>query len=132
LVISSLHGVNRHDSPLFEVAFEAFIATLKAVDITLEPNTVVNLDPGFDSKNNHTVCMLNGCIPNIKTNPRNTDKKNSAPDPDMYKERFVNERAFAWEDFYRRLVIRYEVKATHFLAFCNMAAALILIRLIRS
>jgi hypothetical protein len=132
LYFSRLHGVNAHDSPLFEATFEQFVASLKTINILLEPTTLVNLDPAFDSVNNHLICQLNGCIPNIRINPRNTNKESKAPDHDMYKERFVNERAFAWEDFYRRLVIRYEVKAANYLAFCNMAAALILIRLIRT
>jgi hypothetical protein len=131
LYISPLYGVHHHDSPLFEQAFEQFIASLKQVNIALDPTTIVNLDPGFDSLHNDLVCRLHGCIPNIRINPRNSNKKSVAPDHDMYKERFVNERAFAWEDCYRRLVVRYEVKAAHFLAFCNMAAALVLVRLIR-
>ena len=130
LYISCLYGVNNHDCPLFEQTFKAFIATLTELKIQLEPNTVVNLDPGFDSNKNHKICMANGCIPNIKSNPRKSGLKSTVPDPTIYKERYVNERAFAWEDCYRRLVIRYEVKPQNYLAFCNMAAALILIRLL--
>jgi hypothetical protein len=130
LYISCLYGVNKNDCPLFEQAFNEFIANLVSLQIKLEPNTVVNLDPGFDSEKNKKVCMLNGCIPNIKKNPRNSGTESVAPDPVIYKERFVNERAFAWEDCYRRLVIRYEVKPQNYLAFCKMAAALVLVRLL--
>lgn len=131
LYISNLYGVNKHDCPLFKDAFKALITNLTALNITLKINTIVNLDPGFDSKKNKQVCISNGCTPNIKTNPRNSKKQSSAPDPEIYKQRYVNERAFAWEDSYRRLVTRYEVKPQNHLAFCIMAAALTLLRLIR-
>jgi hypothetical protein len=131
LYISNLYGVNKHDCPLFKPAFKALIDNLSAMNITLKSNTIVNLDPGFDSKKNKQVCLSNGCIPNIKTNPRNSKKKSSTPNPEIYKQRYVNERAFAWEDCYRRLVTRYEVKPQNHFAFCLMAAALTLLRLLR-
>lgn len=87
--------------------------------------------PRFDSKSNRNVCLNNDCIPNIKTNPRNSKLKSVIPQTEIYKQRYVNERAFAWEDCYRRLVTRYEVKPQNHLAFCLMAAALTLLRLIR-
>jgi hypothetical protein len=129
--MSDLYGVNQHDCPLFKGAFEEFIAHLSSINITLKSNTIVNLDPGFDSKANKTVCIKNDCVPNIKINPRNSKKKSVPAEPEVYKQRYVNERAFAWEDFYRRVVIRYEVKPQNHLAFCFMAAALTLLRLIR-
>jgi hypothetical protein len=131
LYISNLYGVNNHDCPLFKPAFENLISNLSALNITLKANAIVNLDPGFDSKSNKNVCTNNGCTPNIKTNPRNSKKKSEVEQPQVYKQRYVNERAFAWEDCYRRLVIRYEVKSQNHLAFCLMGAALTLLRLIR-
>jgi hypothetical protein len=104
---------------------------LTDLEITLPHNTIINLDPGFDSKENLAICLEKGCTPNIKVNPRNSKKQSIAPQPDVYKQRYVNERAFAWEDRYRRLVIRYEVIARNYSAFCLMAAALTLLRLIR-
>lgn len=101
-------------------------------EIPLPPNPVLNLDPGFDSKANQKACIQNGCTPNIKTNPRNSQKPSLAPQPEIYRQRYVNERAFAWEDCYRRLVVRYEVQARNHYAFCLMAAALTLLRLIRA
>lgn len=131
MYISNLHPVNKNDCPLFKPAFKELIENLKALNINLKQGTIVNLDPGFDSKDNKKVCVNNNCIPNIKNNPRNSKKKSIAPNLPIYKQRYVNERAFAWEDCYRRLVIRYEVKPQNHLGFCLMAAALTLIRLIR-
>jgi hypothetical protein len=131
LYISPLFAVNKHDCPLFAPAFKALKVKFDGLGIKIEFGTIVNLDPGFDSNDNKKVCLKFGCIPNIKTNPRNSKKESIAPLQKAYKQRYVNERAFAWEDCYRRIVIRYEVKTQNHLAFCLMAAALTLIRLIR-
>lgn len=106
------------------------VSSLERIGIQLPPQTPINLDPGFDSKANERLCLKLGVCPNIKVNPRNTNKPALAPDMPKYKERYVNERAFAWEDTYRRLVTRYEVYARNHLAFCFMAAALTILRII--
>lgn len=106
------------------------MALFLALGITIEQDTPLNLDPGFDSKGNFQMCQACNFAPNIKCNPRNSGKKAVAPIQTVYLERYVNERAFAWEDNYRRLVTRYEVYARNHLAFTYMAAALTLLRLI--
>lgn len=123
--------MNQHDCPLFKAAFETLMKQLTQLEIPIPSNPIVNLDPGFDSNENKKTCLRKGCTPNIKTNPRNSKTESVAPQPIIYKQRYVNERAFAWEDRYRRLVIRYEVKARNYYAFCLMAAALTLLRLVR-
>lgn len=45
-----------------------------------------------------------------------------------YKRRWLIERVFAWLMRSRRLVIRYEHKAENFLAFLELACAIILLR----
>ena len=45
-----------------------------------------------------------------------------------YKRRWLIERVFAWLMRSRRLVIRYEHKAENFLAFLQLACAVILLR----
>lgn len=130
LFISPLHPVNTHDSPLFKPALAKMMVLFHALGITIKEDTPLNLDPGFDSKANVQACQACHFAPNIKCNPRNSAKKAVAPNQAVYAERYVNERAFAWEDTYRRLVIRYEVYARNHLAFTYMAAALTLLRLI--
>jgi hypothetical protein len=72
----------------------------------------LNLDGGFDSAHNRK-CMFNaGLIPNIKENPRNrkTVKRgrkrlfNAA----IHALRLCVERTFAWEDTFKRLLLRFE------------------------
>ena len=72
----------------------------------------VNLDGGFDSRHNRKMIFNAGMIPNIKENPRHrkTTKRG--------RKRFFNEaihalrmhveRTFAWEDKFKRLLLRFE------------------------
>ena len=72
----------------------------------------LNLDGGFDSKRNREVIFNAGMIPNIKENPRNRKT------PKRGRKRLFNkaihalrdrvERTFAWEDKFKRLLLRFE------------------------
>jgi transposase len=72
----------------------------------------LNLDAGFDSTHNRK-CMFNaGMIPNITENRRNRKT------PKRGRKRFFNatihalrtrvDRTFAWEDKFKRLLLRFE------------------------
>jgi len=80
----------------------------------------LNLDAGFDSDYNKDIIRLARMRPNIKVNPRGTkdqdklQKRYDDFDDEIYKQRFTIERTFAWQDTYRKLVIRYEkLESTH-------------------
>ena len=72
----------------------------------------LNLDGGFDSKDNRKMIFNAGMIPNIKENPRHrkTTKRgrkrlfNAA----IHALRARVERTFAWEDTFKRLLRRFE------------------------
>ena len=72
----------------------------------------LNLDGGFDSKANRKAIFNAGLIPNIKENPRNrkTTKRgrkrlfNAA----IHALRLRVERTFAWEDKFKRVLLRFE------------------------
>jgi hypothetical protein len=72
----------------------------------------VNLDGGFDSTHNRKVIFNAGMIPNIKENPRHRKT------PKRGRKRLFNEaihalrdrveRTCAWEDTFKRLLLRFE------------------------
>jgi transposase len=72
----------------------------------------LNLDAGFDSKHNRKCIFNAGMIPNIKENPRNRKHMKRG------RKRLFNEaihalrtrvdRTFAWEDKFKRLLLRFE------------------------
>jgi len=72
----------------------------------------LNLDGGFDSALNRKCIFNAGLIPNIPENPRNRKH------PKRGRKRLFNatihalrmrvERTFAWEDKFKRLLLRFE------------------------
>jgi transposase len=93
---------------------------------------VLNLDAGFDSKAHRKGVCNAGLKPNIKENPRNrhTPKRGRKRffAAALYKLRFIVERPFAWEDKFKRLLLRFETKQSHHLGFKLIAFTLINLR----
>src|SRR5215470_14938709 len=103
--------VNEADTVLFPEGLKALKRVAK--EVGLDPKgAYLNFDGGFDSGRNRKCIFNAGLIPNIKENPRNrkTTKRG--------RKRFFNEaihalrmrieRTFAWEDKFKRLLIRFE------------------------
>jgi transposase len=94
----------------------------------------INLDSGFDSRTNRKKVFNAGLWPNIKENPRNRKqetRKRGRPrlwDAVVYALRFAVERTFAWEDKFRRLLVRFETRKAHFLGLKHLAYTLINLR----
>ena len=93
---------------------------------------VLNLDAGFDSKANRKAVFNAGLTPNMKEHPRNrqTPKRGRKRffDAVLYTLRFTVERTFAWEDKFKRLLLRFETKQNHHLGFKLLAFTLINLR----
>jgi hypothetical protein len=75
--------------------------------------TIVSLDGVYDCRVNRKAIFNRGMVPNINPNPRGRKqpKRGRKPvfEPAIFKERFRTiERVFAWEDKFRRLLLRFE------------------------
>jgi transposase len=103
--------VNETDMVLLPQGLNALKQVAKQVGLDLR-GAYLNLDGGFDAAHNRQ-CMFNaGLSPNIKENPRNRKT------PKRGRKRFFNEaihalrmrveRTFAWEDKFKRLLLRFE------------------------
>ena len=72
----------------------------------------LNLDGGFDSARNRKCIFNAGLIPNIKEHPRNrkTTKRGRRRlfNEAIHTLRMRVERTFAWEDKFKRLLLRFE------------------------
>jgi Transposase DDE domain len=103
--------VNETDMVLFPEGLKALKKVAKEVGLDLK-GAYLNLDGGFDSAHNRKCIFNAGLIPNIKENPRNrkTTKRgrkrlfNAA----IHALRMRVERTFAWEDKFKRLLLRFE------------------------
>ena len=103
--------VNEADTVLLPEGVKALkrVARLTGLDLI---GSYLNLDGGFDSRRNRKAIFNAGLIPNIKENPRNrtTTKRgrkrwfNAA----IHALRERVERTFAWEDKFKRLLLRFE------------------------
>jgi hypothetical protein len=72
----------------------------------------VNLDGGFDSTRNRKCIFNAGMLPNIPENPRNRKRPKRGRKrlfhAALHTLRLCVERTFAWEDKFRRLLLRFE------------------------
>jgi transposase len=72
----------------------------------------LNLDGGFDSRYNRKAIFNAGLIPNIKENPRNRQVSKRGRkrlfNAAIHSLRLRVERTFAWEDKFKRLLLRFE------------------------
>lgn len=132
LIPSVTAAVSKHDSILFPGSLKELIETAKKIDLPLE-KVPLTLDSGFDSAENENLIKEAQMIPIIKPNLRNTKDKKIIEErtnkfkeqEEIYKLRHTIERSFAWEDKYRKLVIRYERLEATFQGFRYLAAALV-------
>src|SRR5215467_3526519 len=102
---------NEADTVLLPQGLKALKRVAKRTGLVLE-GAYLNLDGGFDSKANRKAIFNAGLIPNIKENPRNRQT------PKRGRKRWFNavihalrervERTFAWEDKFKRLLLRFE------------------------
>lgn len=111
--------VTVHDSVLFPGSLHNLVDIADIVGFRFH-GSYVTLDAGFDARCNRELIRWYGAIPVIKPNPRrekDVDKLNrryAEFNREVYKERYKIERTFAWQDTYRKLVIRYEkLECTH-------------------
>ena len=127
--------VNHHDSVLFTESFFELLDVADLLDLDLE-GVPITFDSAFDSAENRVTISGQGLMPVIYPNPRNIRNQEKIdalsayfePYRHLYKERYRIERSFAWEDVYRKLVIRYErLHCTH-LGFKYLAYSMINLR----
>jgi transposase len=110
--------VNETDMVLLPDGLKALKRVAKTVGLDLR-GAYLNLDAGFDSTHNRKCIFNAGMIPNIKENPRNRKCTKRG------RKRFFNaaihtlrtrvDRTFAWEDKFKRLLLRFEhMQPRHF------------------
>jgi hypothetical protein len=121
---------NRNESILLKPALMKLKPMFDKMGLFLE-GTVISLDGVYNSTANRKMIFNRKMIPNI--NLRKCDQKRSGRnqlfDEEIYKERFRTiERLFAWEDKFKKLLIRFERISQHFYAFKVLAYTMINLR----
>jgi transposase len=104
----------------------------QTIGLSIE-GSIMSLDGGYDSKANRKHIFNAGMTPNINENPRNRQATKRGRkrkfDQSIANERFETiERVFAWEDTFRRLIVRHEKKSIVHYAFKIIAYTMINLR----
>jgi hypothetical protein len=125
--------VNETDMVLLPEGLNALKKMAKMVGLDLG-GAYLNLDSGFDSTYNRKIIFNAGMIPNIKENPRNRKRTKRG------RKRFFNaaihalrtrvDRTFAWEDKFKRLLLRFEHLQQRHVGMKLMAYTLINMRVV--
>src|SRR5467141_2954350 len=123
--------VNEADTVLVPEGLKGLKRVAKLTGLVLA-GAYLNLDGGFDSKANRKAIFNAGMIPNIKENPRNRKATKRG------RKRLFNaaihalrervERTFAWEDKFKRLLLRFEYIQQRHYGMKLMAYTLINVR----
>ena len=96
---------NRNESPLLRDALPRLNHMARAIGMDLQGSTV-SLDGVYDCRANRKAIFNRDMIPNIPENPRGRKLRF---DPAIFGESVRTiERVFAWEDKFRRLLLRFE------------------------
>ena len=102
--------VNETDMVLLPDGLKALKRVAKEVGLDLK-GASLNLDGGFDAARNRKCIFNAGLMPNIKENPRHrkTTKRGRTRffNEAIHALRMRVERTFAWEDKFKRLLLRF-------------------------
>ena len=123
---------NRNESLLLREALPEVTRIARIVGMDLH-GTIVSLDGVYDCRLNRKAIFNRGMIPNINPNSRGRKrpKRGRKPffEPAIFDERFHTiERVFAWEDKFRRLLLRFDRLSQLHYAFKTLAYTMINLR----
>ncbi|CAN5453938.1 hypothetical protein BH10PSE19_BH10PSE19_13790 [soil metagenome] len=110
---------NKNEGPLFATALKGLKTIVNKIGASIQ-GSIMSLDGAYDSKINRKSIFNAQMTPNIPENKRNRKKSKVGKKrifcSDIFKERFQTiERLFAWEDKFKRLLLRFEHKSkNHF------------------
>ena len=123
---------NRNETILLKPSLDELSRICKLANIDLL-GSIMSLDAGYDSIANRKRIFNRGMIPNIKevNRKRNSPKRGRKRiyDEKIFEERFHTiEPVFAWEDKFKRLLIRFERISSHHFGLKLIAYTLINLR----
>ena len=123
---------NRNETVLLAPAIESLKKIAKLVGLNLK-ESIMSLDGVYNSRKNRKRIFNIGMTPNIPENKRNRQKSKRGRKQTfcqrIFKERFRTiERIFAWEDKFKRLLLRFEFHSINHYAMKTIAYSMINLR----
>ena len=123
---------NHHESPLLRQALPSLLRLAQSVGIDLS-GAILSLDGAYDCAANRKAIFNRKMVPNINENPRGRKQTKRGRqrffDAAIFQERFDTiERVFAWEDKFKRLLLRFERLSELHYALKSLAYTMINLR----
>ena len=123
---------NKNESPLFGYALKNIKNIVSSIGAIIA-GSFASLDGAYDSHENRKLIFNAGMIPNIPENKRNRKNKKRGKkrlfSKELFQERFQTiERLFAWEDKFKRLLLRFERKSENHFGMKLIAYSMINLR----
>jgi putative transposase len=126
-----LSGANRHDMKKLADLLDAVVLPVPAAPAAGDGPHLC-LDRGYDFAACREAATTRGYTPHIPPKASAAQPLPPPGDPARHPpRRWVVEVAHAWFNRFRRLLIRWEKQAAHYLAFVQLAACLIVYRKLR-
>ena len=119
----STHAANHHEVTLVQLSFDFYM-------IEAKPDKLIG-DKAYDSDPLDEALQAQG-VEMIAPHKKNRKKKKTQDGRRLrrYERRWLVERFFAWIQWQRRLLVRWEYYAENFLGFVQLATMVILLRAI--
>ena len=120
----AIDGANRPDMKLVRETVESIV--VERPEPTDEAPQGMCLDKGYDYRPVREVLEEFGFTAHIRA--RGEEAKELARDANTKARRWVVERSHSWMNRFRRILVRWDKKPKHYLAFLHFACALIAFR----
>jgi putative transposase len=120
----AIEGAQRHDMKLLRPTIESLL--VERPEPTEEQPQGMCLDKGYDYDEVRAILQEFGFTAHIRS--RGEEAKELAREAGKRARRWVVERSHSWMNRFRRILVRWEKKAEHYLAFLHFACALIAFR----
>lgn len=120
----AIDGANRHDMKLVRPTLDSLVVARP--EPTEEEPQGMCMDKGYDYDEVRDILAEFGFTAHIRS--RGEEVKEIAREAGKKARRWVVERSHSWLNRFRRILVRWEKKPEHFLAFLHFACALIAFR----
>lgn len=120
----AIDGANRTDMKLVQSTIESLV--VERPEPTAEQPQGMCLDAGYDFEVVRTLLVEFGFTAHIRS--RGEEREEQAREAGKRARRWVVERTHSWMNRFRRILVRWEKKANHYLAFLHFACGLIAFR----
>lgn len=121
---ATVDGANRHDTKLLDATIEAIVVE-RPIPTEAAPQHLC-LDKAYDNPTGEEAVHKHIYIPHIRR--IGEEKLDDAGEKRYPARRWLVERTLAWLSKCRALLVRYDKKASNYLAFLQLACALLWFR----